>query len=76
MKLSTSMLQKSARLADQRLKAQKQLTEAFEDRYGATYSDADCDSLIDILDYHGGYVDLRMADDYMRSCGYVPLKKK
>lgn len=72
--LTTKLLQRAARLAEQSQAVQVQLTQAFEARYGTTYSAIDCDDLIDILDYNGGHVTLRIADEAMTSCGHPPLK--
>lgn len=72
-KLTTALLQRAASLASQALKVQGELSEAFTERYGATYSDVDCDSLIDILDYGGGHVTLKIADEEMARCGKPPL---
>jgi len=53
-KLSASLLRRAARASAQAMAVQHELTAAFRDRYGVTYSDVDCDALIDILDYAGG----------------------
>lgn len=73
-KLTTALLPFAARIAYKNSKVQHLLTKAFSERYGETYSEVDCDELIDILDYHGGHVDLSFADEAMTRCGCPPLK--
>ncbi len=72
--LTTALLRKAASISEQHSVIQGKLTEAFEDRYGVTYSDIDCDQLIDILDYGGGHIDLKKCDEIMRNHGY-PVNK-
>lgn len=52
---------------------QAELTEAFEERYGCTYSDADADAIIDVLDYGGGErITLADCDREMSVRGHDP----
>jgi hypothetical protein len=69
-KLSAALLRRAARIAEQASKVQADLTEAFRDRYGVTYSDVDCDWLIDVLDYGGGKnLTVAECDRAMENCG-------
>lgn len=73
-RLTTRLLRRAARLAAQSAIIQGELTDAFRERYGVTYSDVDCDRLIDILDYHGGDdLTVRDCDEAMAACGVFPL---
>ena len=74
-RLTSRLLQRAADLASQSNEIQGKLTAAFRHRYGTTYSDADADSLIDVLDYHGGSIDLEECDKIMIEAGYPPLKR-
>lgn len=74
-KLTTALLRKAARIAAKSRKINAELTAAFNERYGCTYSDVDCDSLIDILDYGLGETGktLRECDRAMALCGIHPI---
>lgn len=74
--LTSRLLRRAARLAEQSSIVQGQLTDAFRQRYGVTYSDVDCDRLIDILDYHGAdNLTVRECDEAMAACGVFPLSR-
>lgn len=53
-KLSDALLRRAHRAAVRHSALNQQLTKAFQERYGCTYSDVDCDNLIDALDYGAG----------------------
>lgn len=73
--LNTRLLRQAAALAARAQAMQQKLTEAFEERYGTTYSAVDCDELIDVLDYAGGDIDLAFCDRAMTEAGYPPKCK-
>lgn len=75
-KLTNRLLSKAAKLAEEKAVVQQELTSAFRNRYGVTYSDADADELIDTLDYHGGAVDVAECDRIMTAAGFPPLEQK
>ena len=75
-KLTQSLLSKASALAEKKMKIQHDLTNAFIERYGVTYSDVDCDSIIEVLDYAGGDITLEECDQEMTRCGYPPLKNR
>ena len=58
----TILLRKATRIASEAQAIQGRLTDAFRDRYGQTYSDVDCDPLIDSLDYGGGDHEITAED--------------
>jgi len=69
-KLTADLLRRATRIAEQASEVQAKLTEAFRGRYGITYSDVDCDPLIDILDYGGGTPPtIAQCDQWMANCG-------
>lgn len=70
--LTNRLLKRAARLAFEHSAVQSDLTRAFNARYGCTYSDVDCDEIIDILDYHGGAITVEQCDDAMERCGFPP----
>lgn len=53
-KLTNALLLQAHRAAIRHGAMNAQLTKAFNARYGCTYSDVDCDTLIDSLDYGNG----------------------
>lgn len=73
-KLTTKLLQQAANITSRHMAMQHKLSEAFIERYGVTYSDADCDDLIEVLDYQGGEMTLKHADEQMTAAGYPPIK--
>lgn len=73
--LSDSLLRRAARLAEEKMHVQGLLSAAFDERYGAVYSSIDVDQIIDILDYHGGDIDLEECDRIMTEHGYPPRGK-
>ncbi len=75
-KLTTALLQRAAAHAARGAVLQGQLTRAFNLRYGTTYSDVDCDELIDILDYEGGHLTLAIADRAMEASGAPVLARR
>lgn len=48
------LINRAVIIASKHALVQAELTKAFEDRYGCTYSDVDADQLIDLFDYQGG----------------------
>lgn len=66
------LLRRAARLAIEGQAVRAELTKAFTDRYGCTYSDVDCDSIIDVLDINGGKLSVAEADELMADRG-APL---
>lgn len=75
MKLTNGLLRRATRIAGQMSDIQGELTQAFEARYGTTYSAVDCDQLIEVLDYNGGIPPtVEDADRWMAECGAPPIK--
>lgn len=75
--LTLKLLKKASHHAAKSQSIRGQLDEAFNARYGATYSDADCDILIDTLDYLGGFnLTLKEVDAEMTRVGYPPIALK
>lgn len=72
-KLTNRLLAKAGRLASEMQAIQQRLTAAFTDRYGVTYSDADADSIIDVLDYSGGSLTVEECDQIMTDAGHPPV---
>jgi len=75
----TALLRKCSRAAAAHTDISNKIGEIFEERYGVTYSDVDCDWLIDELDIVGSYsssVTAKIADYYMEECGYKVLEKE
>lgn len=73
-KLTDSLLKRAHHIAIQHSALNHKLTKAFEQRYGCTYSDVDCDSIIDSLDYgHGPPVTVEFCDSAMLACGRAHL---
>lgn len=77
-RLTADLMRKAARIASEHQEMMSKLTDAFNDRYGVTYSDVDCDALIDTFDYgqagNDDNLTLADADRYMAQCGVKPLK--
>lgn len=74
MKLTNRLLKRACRIAAEASKVQAELTDAFNERYGLTYSDIDADNLIDSLDYGtGSAVTVEDCDRDMTNAGYPPL---
>lgn len=74
MKLTNSLLKKAAKISADNMAMAGDLTEAFNERYGVTYSDIDADGIIDILDYGGGTnLTVAQCDAIMGALGYPPL---
>lgn len=71
-KLTNSLLKKAARLSAEFQEIQSQLTDAFNERYGVTYSDVDADMIIDTLDYGGGDLTVADCDSIMAATGNPP----
>lgn len=66
----TGLLKRAARIARQASDVSGELSKAFEERYGCTHSDVDCDYLIDAVDYgQGGELSAKIADREMAQCG-------
>jgi len=75
-KLSASLLRRAAKAAANAKRLNDEIGEAFEERYGCTFSDVDCDPLIDILDYgisDDGELSVAFCDEQMALCGVTPL---
>lgn len=71
----TKLLNHAVKISNQHHIIQRRLTDAFEARYGTTYSDVDCDVLIDTLDYGYNYpIDYQVVDYQMASCGANKLR--
>lgn len=66
------VLTAAARAACENARQQARLTEAFEERYGVTYSEVDADGLIDALDYGGKTPTVDEADKEMTERGHPP----
>jgi hypothetical protein len=65
------LLRRATRMAAAAQDIQQELTAAFTERYGATYSDVDADQLIDVLDYGGGIAPtVAEVDEIMAAAGY------
>lgn len=77
-RLTTALLRRAAKLAEQHKEMNHLIGALFEKRYGSTYSDVDCDPLIDTLDYGLGGLDLTLAecDRLMAKEGYPKLEQK
>jgi hypothetical protein len=74
-KLTTALLMQAYRAAAKNAKMAHRISGAMEARYGCTHSDADCDNLIEALDYGSGAAPtLSYADEQMARCGF-PVKK-
>lgn len=75
-KLTNRLLKKACKISKQYAEMQAILLEAFEDRYGVTYSEVDCDPIIDILDGVGGVPVITVAecDEHMLYYSGVPVK--
>lgn len=74
-KLTQRLLNRAGLIARQAAKVQSELTDAFNDRYGTTYSDVDADEIIDVLDYIGGGISLAECDRIMTEAGFPPKPK-
>jgi len=75
-KLTNRLLKRACRIAVEASKVQGELTEAFNERYGCTYSDVDADPLIDSLDYGGSVVTVDDCDQIMTDAGCPPLSSR
>lgn len=73
MNLTNALLRKASELAERKMAVQIELTAAFVERYGVTYSDVDADKIIDTLDIHGGAITVAECDRIMTSCGHPPI---
>lgn len=73
-KLNAALLRRAVAVSKAASKVQRELTVAFEERYGRTYSDVDCDPLIDALDYGGGSgLTVEDCDRFMAEYDVYPL---
>jgi pyruvate/oxaloacetate carboxyltransferase len=74
----TKLLKRGARVAEQYMAVQSELTKAFQERYGVTYAEVDCDTLIDILDCSGtaNPINSRVADKHMKECDAPRIKQQ
>ncbi len=64
------LLRRAETVGDKWHKIQSELTAAFEERYGVTYSEVDDDWLIDSFDYGGTGVTIEEVDQKMAENGY------
>lgn len=77
--LTADLLRRANAAAAKAHEYNRRLTAAFNARYGQTYSDCDCDPLIDVLDYgFTGASDLTVAecDRLMAESGVFPTPKE
>lgn len=71
--LTNALLQEAVSVAKRNREMAARMTAAFMERYGVTYSDVDCDTLIDALDYGlGSAPTLADADNAMATVGVYP----
>ncbi|TFZ81299.1 hypothetical protein [Candidatus Macondimonas diazotrophica] len=64
------LINKALKISDACRVIQAELSRAFEERYGATYSDIDADELIDAFDYLGlDNLSVAQVDEIMRKNG-------
>lgn len=75
-RLTNALLRKAAKAAERHSAVQAELSEAFSARYGCTYSDADADPIIDVLDYQGGELTVEQCDAIMADHGAPKLRRK
>ena len=72
----TALLRRAQCAARTHKQIQGEITSAFEDRYGRTHSDIDCDVLIDALDYgDGSGLTAKIADREMASAGQHKIER-
>ena len=75
--LTDKLLRDAAKTARDQMLIQGKLSEAFESRYGLTYSDVDADEIIDILDYGaGGKLTIADCDRIMGDLGHPPRESE
>lgn len=75
-RLTDTLLKRAHQAAIRHNTFNARLTKAFEQRYGCTYSDVDCNSIIDSLDYgNGPLVTVQFCDSAMAACGRNVLAK-
>lgn len=71
MKLTNALLKRAHLAAVRHSALNAMLTKAFNERYGCTYSDIDCDNLIDALDYGAGSLPtVDICDEAMAELGH------
>lgn len=75
MALTKRLLNQACRIAEKQLAMSHVLTDAFNERYGVTYSDVDADQIIDALDYGVGTITLAGCDSIMTEAGYPPRRE-
>lgn len=74
--LTSELLRKAQRAAQANAAMMARLSAAMEERYGCTHSDADCDDLVEALDYgNGSCPTLAECDALMAGAGFPPLSK-
>ena len=68
------LLERAQRIAQEHVQMQAALTEAFEERYGVTYSAVEAERVVDALDYGQGVVTVAEVDAAMKERG-APLRR-
>lgn len=76
--LTNSLLSRAFKAAVKARELNAELTEAFNARYGCTYSDVSCDGLIDALDYGTArsYPTIDVCDMLMAACDRPALSSQ
>lgn len=62
----TRLLQRTANASERHSNLCDEVNEECVQRYGITYSDADADSIIDVLDLGGGHITATEFDEAMQ----------
>jgi hypothetical protein len=76
-RLTDALLKRAHQAAIRHSALNQKMTHAFEQRYGCTYSEVDCDWIIDGLDYGTGpTLTVAMCDVAMAECGRKVLTAK
>jgi uncharacterized ferritin-like protein (DUF455 family) len=68
-------LTQTANAAEKHFRLLEEVGKMFEERYGAHYSDVDCDSVIDALNQTGGKITVAEVDKAMALVGHPKLEK-
>lgn len=75
-RLTDNLLRRAVIAAGRHAAMQAELSKAFEERYGKTYSDVDADYIIDALDCGQGSITLVECDEHMARLGAPVIKRK
>lgn len=59
------IINRMAKIAFERVELSQQIDAICVERYGCTYSEIDCDGIIDVLDFGGGSMSEKQFDAYM-----------